>query len=131
MDTPALDALYTVQATDEGGGLLEIARRIYGSADRWTVIYETNQHIIGTNPNVVRAGQQLVLTGLVSGIAVPGLARVHVVEPADLHEGLVGIARRLCGRPELWEQIYRVNKGVIGEDPQRLQPGQRLLILEP
>jgi len=122
--------VYTVQPEDEGGGLMLIARQIYGSADRWTAIYEANQHIIGSNPNVVRAGQQLTLPGLVSGMNVPGLARVYVVEPADLYDGLAGIARRLCGKPELWEQIYRINQGVIGADPQRIQPGQHLLIFQ-
>lgn len=126
-----LEALYTVQPDDEGGGLTQIARRIYGAPDRWTTIYETNQHIIGANPNIIRAGQQLVLTGLVGGIPVPGLAFVYIVQPADLPEGLAGIARRHLGKAEHWEQLYRVNRGVIGENPQRLQPGQRLLILTP
>lgn len=124
-----LEALYTVQPEDEGGGLMEIARRIYGSPDRWTAIYEANQHIIGSNPNVVRAGQQLTLTGLMSGVKVPGLARIYVVQPTDLVEGLAGIARRFAGGAEHWERLYRVNRGVIGENPHRLQPGQRLLIL--
>jgi nucleoid-associated protein YgaU len=123
--------LYTVQPEDEGGGLTQIARRIYGTPDRWTAIYEANQHIIGANPNVVRAGQQLSLTGLVGGIALPGLAYVYIVQPADLPEGLVGIALRLLGQAGQWEQLYRVNRGVIGENPWLLQPGQRLLILGP
>jgi nucleoid-associated protein YgaU len=124
-----ITTLYTVQPADEGDGLTGIARQLYGNADRWTTIYEANQHIIGSNPNIVRAGQQLAIPGLVSGVSEPGPARVYVVQPADLYDGLAGIARRVCGRAELWEQIYRVNHGVIGANPQRIQPGQHLLII--
>jgi nucleoid-associated protein YgaU len=129
MSEPMPDALYTVQPADEGGGLLEIARRVYGSAERWTTIYEANDHVIGTNPNVLRAGQQLTLPGLAEAAAAPDGAGVHTVAPDDLPDGLAGIARRIYGSAERWEELYRVNRGVIGEDPRRLQPGQRLLIL--
>lgn len=131
MSAARFDALYTVQPADESGGLLEIARRIYGSADRWPTIYEANRQIIGTNPNIVRSGQQLLLTGLVSGMSVPGLAGIYVVEPDDLREGLAGIARRYYGDAGYSDVLYRINRGVIGEDPQRLQPGQQLLLLAP
>ncbi|NTU80097.1 MAG: LysM peptidoglycan-binding domain-containing protein [Chloroflexales bacterium] len=125
------EALYTVQPDDEGGGLTQIAYLIYGSPDRWTTIYEANQHIVGSNPNVIRAGQQLVLPDLLSEIAAPGAAFVYIVQPADLPEGLAGIALRHMGGAQHWERLYRINRGVIGEDPQRLQPGQCLLILAP
>lgn len=124
-----IETLYTVQPDDEHTGLMGIAHLVYGNADRWTAIYEANRHIIGSNPNVVRAGQQLAMPGLVTGIGAPGLARVYIVQPADLYDGLTGIARRLFGKAEQWEQIYRINHGVIGEDPQRIQPGQHLLII--
>ncbi|HYP03581.1 MAG TPA: hypothetical protein VER57_03425, partial [Cyanobium sp.] len=89
------EALYTVQPDDERGGLMLIAHRIYGNPERWTRIYEANRHIIGANPNIVRAGQQLALPGLISDVDVPGLARLYTVEPGDLRDGLAGIARRL------------------------------------
>jgi nucleoid-associated protein YgaU len=124
------DVLYTVQPSDEGGGLLEIARRIYGRPEHWTVIFEANHHIIGSNPNVLRTGQQLTLPGLMEEEAsLSGHTCVYTVIPNDLPNGLAGIARRMYGTAERWEELYRVNRGVIGEDPHRLQPGQRLLII--
>jgi nucleoid-associated protein YgaU len=125
------NALYTVQPADERGGLLELARCIYGSAELWTRIFEANHHIIGNNPNVLRAGQQLALPGLAERRAGPRCARAYTVVPDDLPDGLAGIARRVYGSAERWEELYRVNRGVIGENPQLLQPGQRLLILAP
>jgi nucleoid-associated protein YgaU len=128
---PSLDAIYTVQPEDVGGGLMEIARRLYGRAERWMAIYEANLHVIGANPNVLRAGQQLAILGLPSGGQRQGSAAIYVVQPADLLDGLPGIALRLWGSAELWPRLYAVNRGVVGESPDSLQPGQRLLVIAP
>src|SRR5687767_3568752 len=82
---PSLDAIYTVQPEDVAGGLMEIALRLYGRAERWMAIYEANLHVIGANPNVLRSGQQLALSGLPAGDEARGAgARVYVVQPSDL-----------------------------------------------
>jgi len=117
---------YTVQPADEAEGLLAIARRLYGDPSRWPEIYEANQVVIGNNPTAIWAGQQLRIPGLDS--ARQGHARIYVVQPADVHGGLVGIARQLCGDPERWREVYALNKGVIGDSPDHLQAGQRLII---
>jgi nucleoid-associated protein YgaU len=119
--------LYTVQPEDEQGGLMLIAHRIYGASERWTLIFEVNRHIVGTNPNVIRAGQQLALPGLKSEGA-RDQAIVYTVRPEDMGDGLAGIARRLCGSAERWEWLYAINRGVIGDDPARILPGQCLII---
>lgn len=54
-------AIYTVQPADEAEGLLGIARHLYEDESRWMAIYDANRVVIGNNPTVVRAGQQLVL----------------------------------------------------------------------
>ena len=121
-----VDIMYTVQPADEVEGLLAIARRLYGDASRWPEIYEANQAVIGSNPTAVWAGQQLRIPGLES--AQSGHVSIYVVQSADVHGGLMGIAHRLCGDPERWREVYAFNKGVIGDPPGHLQAGQRLII---
>jgi nucleoid-associated protein YgaU len=121
-----LTCTYTVQPADEAEGLLGIARRLYGDPCRWPEIYEANQVVIGNNPTAVWAGQQLRILGL--DCAPHGQARIYVVQPADVHGGLMGIAGQLCGDPERWREVYAFNKGVIGDSPDHLQAGQRLII---
>lgn len=121
-----VDLTYTVQPADEAEGLLAIARRLYGDPSRWPEIYEASQAIIGTNPTVVRAGQQLRVPGLGSAPNEP--VRVYVVQPADVHGGLRDIACRHCGDAERWREVYALNKGVIGDSPDHLQAGQWLIL---
>ena len=49
---------YTVQAGDTLSG---IAAKTYGNAARWRDIYDANQGVIGTDPNVIRVGMVLKL----------------------------------------------------------------------
>ncbi len=119
--------IYTVQQADEAEGLLGIARDLYEDEARWTAIYDANRVVIGNNPTVVRAGQQLVLPDLIAG----GQQHSHHVYPVQLHDvaqGLRGIAQQLWAAPERWHELYAVNKGVIGDDPRQLQPGQWLIV---
>jgi nucleoid-associated protein YgaU len=48
-------------ASDET--LSHIALKYYGSAvkDKWMIIYEANKDLIGDNPNIIRAGMELVI----------------------------------------------------------------------
>lgn len=119
-------AIYTVQPRDEIDGLLGVAFRLYGDAARWPMIYDANQTIIGNNPAVVRAGQHLVIPDL-NPQAQPK-PQVYCVQIVDIANGLRGIAQRLWGQPERWTELYAINRGAIGDNPQALQPGQWLLI---
>lgn len=49
---------YTVK---RGDNLSAIARKELGKASRWTEIYNLNKSVIGSNPNLIYAGQVLVL----------------------------------------------------------------------
>ena len=119
------DVVYTVQPYDENEGLLGIACLLYGDEQRWTDIYEANLTVIGTNPNLIRAGQQLLIPGFSNRC---GSVSVYRVQPHDVIEGLRGIARRQYGSVERWVEIYAFNRGVIGEDPERIQTGQHLIL---
>lgn len=126
-----LDAQYTVQPADETEGLAGIAHRLYGDVGRWVEIYDANRGIIGNNPYNVQSGQQLIIPNLNGRHTAGGGAQVYVVQPSDMHHGLRGLARRLLGDPEQWSMIYAINRGVIGDVPDRLQAGQRLILLHP
>ncbi|HEU4324595.1 MAG TPA: hypothetical protein VFS21_15740 [Roseiflexaceae bacterium] len=121
-----MEAYYTIQPADLAEGLGGIARQIYGSVEHWLRLYQVNSAVIGANPNIVQAGQQLVVPGL-DEAGFP--ARLHTVKPWDIAGGLPAI---VAGYPDCmlsWQQIYAINRGVIGDNPRMLSPGQRLLIL--
>jgi nucleoid-associated protein YgaU len=44
-----------------GDSLSKIARRIYGDAKKWPRIYEANKDLIGSNPDLIQPGQNLVI----------------------------------------------------------------------
>lgn len=44
-----------------GDSLWKIAKWWYGNSSKWNVIYKKNRNIIGPNPNIIRAGQKLVM----------------------------------------------------------------------
>ncbi len=50
---------YTVKKDDN---LKKIAKEVYGNASEWETIYNANKGII-KNPNLIYAGQQLILPG--------------------------------------------------------------------
>jgi nucleoid-associated protein YgaU len=52
-------------------------------------------------------------------------ARTYVVTSGDT---LYGIAQGLLGTGTRWREIFELNKAVIGDDPDNLRPGQRLII---
>jgi hypothetical protein len=49
---------HTVQA---GETLSHLSLKYYGTANRWREIYEANQDLIGQNPNMIYAGQELII----------------------------------------------------------------------
>lgn len=115
---------YTVQLSDIVEGLTGIAQRVYGNKDCWTLLYEANRAVIGENPSIVEVGQQLVVPTVSSG-QLPS----YLVQPWDLADGLAGIAMRLWGDRTRADWLYAINRGVIGDDPNQLKVGQRLLVV--
>lgn len=53
-----------------GDGLSKIGQKFYGDIHKWPVIYEANRDVIGNDPNMIKAGQRLLIPTLpkVSGI---------------------------------------------------------------
>lgn len=44
-----------------GDSLWKIAKMLLGNGSRWTEIYNQNKKVIGSNPNLIRPGQKLVI----------------------------------------------------------------------
>ncbi|MBI4782435.1 MAG: LysM peptidoglycan-binding domain-containing protein [Oscillatoriophycideae cyanobacterium NC_groundwater_1537_Pr4_S-0.65um_50_18] len=112
---PADFRAYTVQSGDT---LSAIAQRFYGDAERWNLIYETNLNVIGNNPELLRLGLQLV---------IPDIHWVSVY-PIQAGDTLSAIAQRFYGNTHQWQDIYKRNWSVIGDDPNRLHLGTQLVI---
>ncbi len=55
----------------------------------------------------------------------PRPGQEYTVQSGDT---LWGIAQRAYNDPEDWDTIYDANKGVIGNNPNLIYPGQRLQI---
>lgn len=49
---------YTVKS---GDSLSKIAKHYYGDANAWKKIYEANKATIGSNPDLIKPGQQFVI----------------------------------------------------------------------
>lgn len=70
----------------------------------------------------------LVLTLLVSVLAGAASAQTVEVVPYVVQEGdtLSKIARQFC---TTWQEIYEMNQGIIGTDPNALEPGTLIYII--
>jgi len=130
---------YKVQAGDT---LTSIAQKTLGAESRWHEIAEANPLI---DPIKLRIGQVLKLpappgaatTAAAHGAAftpIPGATTqprdpsgriIYIVRPQD---SLASIAKQYYGTRELWKTIYSANRGVIGSNPDKLEPGTKLLI---
>jgi nucleoid-associated protein YgaU len=126
---------YTVKSGDT---LTSIAQKNLGSEARWHEIAEANPMI---DPIKLRIGQVLNMPGP-AGAAAPGAVGtpetrpatqprdpsgriIYIVRPLD---SLASIAKQYYGTRELWKTIYSANRSVIGSNPDKLEPGTRLVI---
>ena len=58
VNTKSKPKTYTVKS---GDCLYNIAKKYYGDGSKYTKIYEANKKIIGSNPNLIKAGQVLTI----------------------------------------------------------------------
>lgn len=115
---------YKVQPGDT---LTSIAQKVLGSESRWHEIAEANPMV---DPIKLRIGQTLKLPVPNSPPAAtqprdPSGRIIYIVRPLD---SLASIAKQYYGTRELWKTIYSANRGVIGSNPDKLEPGTKLII---
>jgi nucleoid-associated protein YgaU len=108
---------YTVQTGDT---LSKIAQDAYGNSNEWQTIYnahdKANKDIIGRNPNQIVPGQVIYIPVLTSH-------QPYTVQSGD---SLSKIAQNVYGDGNRWQEIYAVNREVVGENANMLSPGQVL-----
>ncbi|HAX74317.1 MAG TPA: hypothetical protein DCY88_00390 [Cyanobacteria bacterium UBA11372] len=107
----------------QGDDLSNISQRAYGDGSYFTLIYEANKNVIGSNPNSIVPGQILYIPLLDKKQPKPG--ERYVVKYGDT---LFLIAERAYGDGNLYQRIYDANRDTIGPDPTSIQPGQTLVI---
>ena len=60
-ERPTKEVKSTTYTVKGGDNLSKIAKNITGNSANWKAIYEQNKGVIGGNPNLIYAGQQLVI----------------------------------------------------------------------
>lgn len=75
---PKPSATYTVRSGDT---LSRIAQQTLGDGNRWREIYELNRDVIGSNPNALKPGQVLRLSG--SAPAIPSAPSAPTSKPSS------------------------------------------------
>ncbi|OME86927.1 peptidoglycan-binding protein [Paenibacillus sp. FSL A5-0031] len=58
---PSTEAKPSNYVVKSGDSLFKIAHVMYTDGDKWRTIYNANKTVIGANPNLIRAGQRLVI----------------------------------------------------------------------
>ena len=124
---------HTVQAGDT---FARLARIYYGDVRHAAAIREANPQIV--DPTSIAVGTVVYIPEIeeptspvpsrrVSPAARPSQpsARTYTVREGD---SLYGIARDKLGAGSRWEELYKLNKAAIGDNPARLKVGQVLTL---
>lgn len=119
---PALDPKnHKVYVVKSGDSLSKIANR-YGRT--WQDLWAINRDVV-SQPNKIFSGQKLRVWGAThKNPPVPTAvkaSRTYIVKPGD---NLSEIARR--HGYSSWREIYDVNQKTIGQNPNKIYPGQSL-----
>jgi len=121
---------------ETGDSIARIAESIYGSQVYYREILAANP---GVDPKKLKPGMVLKIPDVkeVRGKggaeddspapAIDGKLEYRVTSGDSMH----GIAKKLYGKSELWEQIYDINKAKIGNDPAKLKVGMILKLPSP
>jgi len=126
---------YTVKA---GETFWSIAREVYGDGSYYPHLVRANPQV---DPSRLRAGMTITLPdrGQVAPAAgTSGTAAVgdRPLDPSSEYrvqagDSLYSISRKLYGRADLMNQLYELNKGVIGPNPAALKLGTVLKLPQP
>lgn len=109
--TPSGETIYVVVKGDTLSG---IAKR-YGTTYQKLAEYNGIK-----NPNIIHVGQKIIIPGSNGKPATNEIA--YIVKAGD---NLSKIAKAYN---TTWQKIYNDNKNIIGGNPNRIYPGQRLII---
>lgn len=102
-----------------GDTLWSIAGKEYSDPRLWPEIWHANPSI--TDPSIIHPGDVLEIPDSVAVYTPTG----YTVQPGD---SLWSIAQKELGDGSRWGEIYSANRGVIGNDPSLIHPGQVLTV---
>jgi nucleoid-associated protein YgaU len=111
-----------------GDNFSTLAAKYYGDASLFGLIQKANP---GVDPRRMKVGQNLVIPERPAQVTSASAAQVSPVAGPDEHivaagETLAKIAQDRLGAELRWEELYKLNRDVIGADPARLKVGMRL-----
>lgn len=115
----AAASTYTIQP---GDNLWNIAKAHMGDGMKWQDLFDMNQDVIGSNPDLIYPGTTINMPGNVGEIAQSGNV-TYTVQPGD---NLWNISKAHMGEGQQWGDIYNMNQDVIGSNPSLIHPGQQL-----
>ena len=125
--TPATPAVTggTQHTIASGDNFSSLALHYYGDANLFSVIAKANP---GVDSGRLKIGQVVTIPDRAAATTIaqtpaPSAAGTHTVSSG---ENLYTIAEKRLGRSNLWEQIYSLNRDLIGEDPANLKVGMVL-----
>ncbi|MEM7807710.1 MAG: LysM domain-containing protein [Planctomycetota bacterium] len=110
----------------EGDTFVSLSEQYYGSDAHFDTIRRANPSL---DPRRLKIGDLIVIPSLDSAGKPRGLPAInadpttHTVRPG---ETLSDIARSRLGRSALWNDVYELNRDLIGDDPARLKVGMVL-----
>ena len=103
--------------TKAGDSLTSIAEEAYGDGSRWREINEAK----GGDPDLIKVGMKLTIPDDATGSAS------YVTSAGDT---LWHVAEVMYNDGSRWPEIYKANKKLIGDDPEKLGVGLELRIPE-
>jgi len=118
--TDAVNGQYTVQP---GDNLWDIAKRNLGDGSRWGEIYKMNADVIGQNADMIHPGTSLHMPDGSSIASGASEGSKYIVQPGD---NLWDISQQHMGGGQNWNELFKMNQGVIGDNPRMIFPGQEL-----
>ena len=130
-EEPAESPAAVVHHVKGGETLASIAASWFGDPGKWPLIAEANP---GLDPHHLQIGQRLNLPEKERGLQDDGprrdagVTRQYTVRGGDT---LTQIAIRLYGDPARWRDLYEANRDAIGESPNNLVVGTRLVVPRP
>ncbi len=134
--TGSTESTHTVAS---GETMSSIAKRYFGSENKWTLVAKANPSIDPTSMKVgtkLRIPSQGAIAAANGGSGstpkspgtTPGATAAggnHVIASG---ETLSSLSRQYYGSAKHWRKIYEANKSAIGSDPAALKVGQKLVI---
>ncbi len=122
---PAVSTDFTIHTIASGDNFTSLAEQYYGDARLTTVIQDANPTV---DSRRLKLGQQLKIPARAAAQAAADQPRPSAIGTHTIASGetLSQIAARRLGSSAKWQEIYDLNRDLIGSDPAALKVGMVL-----